>query len=228
MLNCPRMPNVLVCATVSLEDELARTLIGREELFGRLVAASAEEARELFESGAPSLVLVDRDLPDAVALVRELARGIAPIIIICRTAAAAAGEPLLAAGAHAVVETPAGPDWDVVLGRLLAIPARSDARIPLDIQFEGESSGIETIAGTVVDLSVSGILVESDASLAVGAILDLCLHLFDAEEPITGCGQVVRVESPGRFGIRFFGLEGDGDVRIRRFVEGEVVMDEGE
>src|SRR5262249_38553450 len=158
-------------------------------------------------------------------LVRELAGGISPLVVVCRTPAQPA-EALLAAGAHASVEMPAGPAWDVVLGRLLAIPARAATRIPLDIPFEGGASGIESLAGTVVDLSVGGILVESDAPLVVGAILDLSLHLGDEEHPITGCGQVVREESAGRFGIRFFGLEGDGAERVRRFVEGEEVVEE--
>ena len=221
------MPSVLVCALAPLEDELAATVIGRAEVFAHLQAASVAEALDLVAQDEPALVLVERELPQAIELVERLASGTSPIVVVSHGPAGFAAAPLLAAGAHAVVETPAGPHWDEVIGRLLAIPARIATRIPLQVQFEGESAAIETIRGTVVDLSVSGILAESEAPLAVGAILDVSLQLEAGALEVTGCAQVVRVDSVGRFGIRFFGLEGDGAERIRGFVEGDEVVDEG-
>jgi hypothetical protein len=116
---------------------------------------------------------------------------------------------------------PAGPDWDDRLEELLHVPPRRPARLAARVQFEasgGES--IQTVAGTVLNISEHGMLVETDVPLPVGVDVDFKIHLRDGSgaAPVAGCGQLVRQETDRRAGIRFYGLEADGMERIRRFV----------
>src|SRR5947199_248793 len=81
-------------------------------------------------------------------------------------------------------------------------------RLATLMQFEGSSGlGVETVAGTILNLSEHGMLVETDVPMPLGADLDFKIHLRDAPLPVIGCGQIVRQETPQRNGVRFYGLE---------------------
>ena len=110
---------------------------------------------------------------------------------------------------------------DERLSPLLYVPTRRTSRLAALVQFEASGGvGIETVAGTVLNLSENGMLVETDIPLPMGTDVDFKIHLRDQPAPITGCGQIVRQETARRCGIKFYGLEADGPQRVRRFVKG--------
>ncbi len=215
------MPTVLVCSGNDLEAELTQTLLRRSGV-ERQTARRAEDARVLAVAARPELVVVDRDLAGAEALVAGLrqdpATRPASIVIVARGDFQSSEIGLLEAGANAILRLPPSADWDERLDRLLAVPARRDERFP--VQFEVEAlgrSGPPTPA-MGLNLSLHGILIESSVPVAIGDELELVMRLPETAAPLTARGVVVRQAAPTRFGIRFLALEPQADAGIRAFV----------
>jgi len=79
-------------------------------------------------------------------------------------------------------------------------------------------NGSPAPAGTVVNLSAAGMLVELGFPLAPGTGLDFSFLLPGEDSPVAGWGQIVRRATPSRYGVRFDGLKDDAVERLRRFV----------
>lgn len=227
MLDCGceevALPVVLICAPDPLGDELHGTLLWREGM-ERHVANRFEDALTIAFAAHPHLIVVDRDLPQSIRLVENLRSDTATrdvsIVVVARGEFQTEELLFLEAGANAVLRLPAGPALDERLSQLMQVPARRMVRLRVRLQLEGRTAPlIETAWGTVASLSASGMLVESPAAPSVGADLDFSLWLPGSSRAVTGCGQVVRLAAPGQFGVRFYGLEGDGLERVRRFAE---------
>jgi hypothetical protein len=101
----------------------------------------------------------------------------------------------------------------------MQVAQRKSVRAPVSVEFEGASGGVEKILGRLVNLSVSGMLIECLAALDVGTDIDVSFQLPRAKTPVVGAGRIVRQAGRGRFGVEFHGLEGDGREQVQRFVE---------
>jgi hypothetical protein len=89
----------------------------------------------------------------------------------------------------------------------------------VQLQLEGRAvSRVETMWGTVVNISAAGMLVELGFPLAPGTDLDFSFRLPGEELPVAGWGQIVRRATPSQYGVRFDGLKDDAVQRLRRFV----------
>jgi hypothetical protein len=96
---------------------------------------------------------------------------------------------------------------------------RRPARVPVRLELEGQTvSRVETMWGTVVNLSAVGMLVELGFPLAPGTDLDFSFHLPGERALVAGRGQIVRRATPSRYGVRFDALKEDTVERLRRFV----------
>jgi DNA-binding response OmpR family regulator len=217
------MSVVLICSPVSLEDGLRSTCLWREGM-ERRHASRAEEARALVSSARPRLVLVDRDLPGSVDLVRALRHDASTrqlsIAVVVRGQFASTEVDLLEAGANAILRFPTGPDWDDRLVRLLHVPIRRDGRFPVRFAVHAYA-GVAGGSGQAValNLSVNGLLLECPFPLAMGDELSLDLELTDSRPNVAATGRVVRVARAGRFGVELHRIEGEAGQEIRRFVE---------
>lgn len=103
---------------------------------------------------------------------------------------------------------------------------RSRRELRLAVDLPATLGGRESRVGRAVDLSLSGCLVRSEASLDAGAVIDLHLELPDgvlrtkarvAEASIDGDSASA---SRPRYllGLEFFGLPAADEIRLRRFV----------
>ena len=204
-------------------EELQDTLLGRDDI-DRRSATRAPEAIAMMLMAKPDLVVVDARLADAEALIagirtNPVTRPVS-IVVVASGEFSAMEVAFIDAGANAILHLPVSPDWDERLSLLLFVPVRRVSRLAALVQFEAAGGlGIESVAGTVLNISEHGILVETDIPLPLGSDVDFKIHLRDAPAPLVGCGQIVRQETPRRSGIRFYGLEGDALARIRRFVK---------
>src|SRR5581483_3612094 len=215
-----------ICTASALPPELEETLLGREET-RRKIARNVEEALAAAAEERPNLMLVDSALENAEGLIGELRRNLPTRSVSIAVVTQGDFDPLvdvrfLEAGANTILRLPVTSDWDDRIAALLSVAPRRTARLAATLQFEGTSGdgGILTVAGTVLNLSEHGMLVETDIDLPIGTDLDFRIHLRDQPTPLVGCGQIVRQQSVRRNGIRFYGLEADGADRVRRFVEG--------
>lgn len=217
------MPAVLICSPVSLDDGLRSTCLWRDGTL-RHHARSADEARTLVRAARPRLVVVDRDLPGAVALVKGLRHDASmrqlSMAVVVRGQFAPVEVDLLEAGANVILRLPAAPEWDERLTRLLQVPARRHGRFSARFAVHAYA-GVAGGSGQAValNLSVNGVLLESAFPFAVGDELSLELELSEAGPTVMVAGRVVREAGAGRFGIDFGRLEGEAAQQIRRFVE---------
>lgn len=103
----------------------------------------------------------------------------------------------------------------------MASPVRRPTRVSVRLELEGRretESRVETMWGTVVNISANGMLVELGFPLAPGTELDFTFRLPGEEDPVVGWGQIVRRATPSRYGVRIDGLKDDAINRLRRFV----------
>jgi hypothetical protein len=212
---------VLICSGSDLEAELGRTMLLRRDV-ERQVAYRADEARVLAVAAHPDLVVVDRDLRDAEALIVALRQDLgtrnASIVVAARGDYVAIEVALLEAGANAVLRLPAGPEWDDRLDRLMRVPARREGRFPVQFGIEtlGHASPVTPAMG--LNLSLHGMLMESSVPVIVGDEIGLVMRLPQTKGPLAARGVVVREAGPTRFGIKFVELDPGADVSIRGFV----------
>jgi len=217
------MPSALICSTADIEAELGHTLLWRMGL-KRQQVKRADEARTVASSVKPDLVLVDRDLPGAEALVAgvraDAGTRAASIVVMARGDFETSEIELLEAGANAILRLPAGKDWDERLQRLIDVPTRRDARFSVFFNVEGSADDDGSpIVGTALNLSVSGMLLETPNAIHMGSELQLQFRLPDGDELVKGTGKVVRHGGARRFGVEFVELTPTGAEAIRHFVE---------
>ena len=216
------MAVALLCSQGPLDAELGHTLLWRDDV-ERVVASRLEEARMMAVAAHPDLVLVDRDLPWSERLVLGLredpsTRGVS-IAVLARGDLDPMEVALLEAGANAILRHPSGTDWDERLHALLNVPARQDARFA--VRFDVETlmgTGETAVHGAALNLSLSGLLLESPVPLRVGDDLALSLLIPEGGQPVAGPGRVVRQAGAGRYGVAFGPLPAPARQRIEALV----------
>jgi len=215
------MAAALICSQENLQPELGQTALWRADL-ERHVATGVDEARMMAVAVKPDIVLVDRDLPRVDQLIAALREDPATrqvsIAVVARGDLDPSEVALLGAGANAILRLPPGADWDERLVRLLHVSARREARLPVEVGVDMLGTGVgEWRPAQALNLSRSGILIETSAELGVGDELEL-EFLLEGEALLTH-GRVVRRGEPRLFGVQFGPLPEYAAVRIERFVE---------
>jgi DNA-binding response OmpR family regulator len=219
------MTLALICSQKDLEAELGQTLLWRAG-FDRYRTSGIEEARRLAGSNKPDIVVVDRDFPSAARLVASLRESLASrhvsIVVVAPGDFDALEVELLEAGANAIFRLPPGPDWDERLTRLIKVPTRRNARLPLSFKVDASVS-LEPgpLPATAVNISETGLLLETRMMpLQVGDELQLEIQLDGDEDQILRVeGRVVRQGVPGQFGVEFLSLDASLKTRIKAFVD---------
>ena len=217
------MINVVIVSAHNLQEQLRGTLLFRSNV-ARIRASGLEEVRRAAQAGKVDVVIVDAALPDAPALAAALRRE--PLTRGLSIAGLGQSEfgvfhvELLESGVNAVLPLPPGADWDDRLMRLFHVPSRKVARFPVSfaVGVVGQGHG-EPFVGRALDLSVHGLLLEASFPLEVGEDLRLTFELPEPLGPVRGTGTVVRLAHQERVGVELTSIEGDGRVRIKRFVE---------
>jgi CheY-like chemotaxis protein len=215
----------LLCSDTSLDGELAGTMLYRDNV-ERHQARTAEEAKAAARKGKPDIVLVDRDLPGAAALVKDLREGPETrrisVVALARGDFASSELTLLEAGVNAVLRLPPTGDWDDRLFRLMHIPVRREVRVPVSLQLDlGLGATGEAFRAQAVNISVTGMLIDSEHPLRVGDDLTFAFSLPNGAGEVQGNVTVVRhATAATHYGVELTHVKGDGRVKIKRWVEG--------
>jgi CheY-like chemotaxis protein len=217
------MPVALICTQAELEADLGHTLLWRAGM-ERHVATRLEDARMMALAARPDIVIVDRELPRCDQLVAALredpsTRGLS-IVVAARGDFDPAEVELLEAGANAILRLPAGPEWDERLPRLMDVPVRRDARFTVHFDVDAAVGVGDPAAALAINLSMSGMLLESPIPLSVGDEIRLSFQIPDSEARVQAAARVVRLAGPGQYGVEFRRVEGDATHHLRAFVTG--------
>ena len=216
------MIRAAVAAPSDLSRDLGDTVLFRSNV-ERVLVSGAEEIRRLADEGRLDVVIVDSALPGAAGLVAALRQD----PVTRSTAIVALGRwefgfehlGLLEAGANAILPLPPGHDWDDRLMRLVHVPVRRATRFPVDMAIEGGLKGGLTFTARALNLSVHGLLLECPQPLQVGEDLRFSFVMPGVSAVICGTGTVIRTAASDLFGVELTHVDGDGRVRIKRYVE---------
>lgn len=189
------------------------------------VASSAGEALETAESSRPDLVLFDDRVDDMapadfVTALRSLDGPPIPVIGFVDRGDAATAKSLSKAGASATVERPAEEiALNARMCELLGISLRRHLRTFVKIKVDATYGGATHFA-TISNISLGGVLVDSEKPIAMGEIIKLSFFLPGDDVPITVIGKVVRQANPDRhsYGCEFLDLSDQQLQRIHEFV----------
>jgi CheY-like chemotaxis protein len=213
-----------VAAPSDLAEELGGTVLFRSNV-ERVLVSGVDEIRRLADEGQLDVVVVDSALPGASGLVAALRQDPVTrptaIVALGRSEFGFDHLDLLEAGANAILPLPPGHDWDDRLMRLIHVPVRRATRFPVDMALEGGLQGGLSFAGRALNLSVHGLLLECREPLQVGEDLRFSFEMPGEQEGVQGTGTVVRASPPHRFGVELTHVDGDGRVRIKRYVESD-------
>jgi len=211
---------VIVCLDDPIADGVDTTLLWRSGIDVRHLRSLADAQSAVLTDGA-SLVIIDRDDAQAETFVRRLraderTRAVS-IVVAARGDLRPQELQLLDAGANAVLRLPAGPEWDARLSRLANVPGRRAVRLPVRLQIQGRTLlDLDSVTGTILNLSATGILVECDRTLELCSEVGFSFFIPGAPIPILGRGRVVRDAGGGHFGIEFAGLSPEAAAQIAR------------
>jgi CheY-like chemotaxis protein len=212
----------VVVSASDLAAELGGTVLFRHNV-ERLRASGVEDVRRAAAAGRLDVVVVDSALARAPAIVAALRQdpSTRPIAIVAlgRSEFGFDHLDLLEAGANAILPLPPGHDWDDRLMRLIHVPLRRATRFPVDVALEGGLRNGTAFTGRALNLSVHGILLESQQPLHVGEDLSFSFDMPGVPGGVRGTGTVVRAAAARLFGVELTHVEGDGRVRIKRYVE---------
>ena len=217
------MTRALLVSASDLAAELGGTVLFRSSV-ERLRAGGVADVRRAAETARLDVVVVDSAMPAPASIVAALRQDLltrhCAIVVLGRTEFGSDHLAMLEAGANAILPLPAGHDWDDRLVRLMHVPVRKSTRFPVDLALEGGLRRGVGFSGRALDLSVHGLLLECRHPLDVGEDLRLAFALPGGEGGVRGTGTVVRLAPGARFGVELTHVEGDGRVRIKRYVEG--------
>jgi CheY-like chemotaxis protein len=212
---------VLVSA-VDLSRDLRATVLFRENV-ERLSATAANDVKHHAAQGRVDVIVVDSAISGAAGLVAALRHDPltrpTAIVALGRSEFGLGQLDMLQAGANAILPLPPGADWDDRLMRLVHVPNRKHTRLPVDFAIEGGLRGGLRFRGGVMNLSVHGLLLECTDEIQIGDDLRLEFELPGGHGQVRGTGTVVREAQPRSFGVELTHIEGDGRVRIKRYVE---------
>jgi PilZ domain-containing protein len=216
------MTAVLICSHAEdLEADLGDTLLWRQDV-ERHVVTKMEEARMLAVAARPRVVVIDRDLPWAARILSALredpsTRGLS-LVVMARGDFDPAEVELLESGANAILRLPAGPEWNDRLDRLMDVPIRKEARFPVSFDVEASSNGGGSANALALNLSASGMLIETATPLAVRDEVRLEFRLPHASAPMSVAGQVVRLAPPSQFGVEFRRISPEATRQIQGYL----------
>jgi serine/threonine-protein kinase len=212
---------VLIVSAADLTPVLGDTILWSKDV-ERVFASSPSAALDVARAFAPSLVVLDGgDAPPTLGLIRRLREHPgtrrSSIVVVSASPAPALEEEALQAGANLALGAPVdSTEWDTRFARLLAVPQRLRTRFPVRLQPMGPG-GAGPRAGEALDISVSGMLVQTDTRLEPGAGLELRFTLPGGGPELRATASVVRTSpgTPARMGLAFRRLEGDAAERIQ-------------
>ena len=219
------MPRVLIVASPATVSELERTVLWRSNI--ERVFAVGHDPLESIRGTLPKMVLLG-DEPGAGTeeLLHEIRRHPdtrrVSVAVMAQKPDLAREDALRKAGANVVFAGEVVPClWDGWLEQLLNVPPRRDARLP--VRFEvwcHSAAGGEAVEGMSVNLSLKGMLLETEHPAEIGSRLDLRFRLPGDTHELRTVGQVVREEpnQPTRLGVSFLILRDTARDKIRDFV----------
>ncbi|MBI3397971.1 MAG: response regulator [Deltaproteobacteria bacterium] len=206
------MKKLLLVDDVKLFLELEKTLLTRSNLH-LFTAISGQEAINIHRKEKVDLILCDLYMPgmdgDEVCRRIRSEEGLKKVSIIMVTTSARDIDMCMAAGANDYLLKPINPtELLKKVGKYVNVAMRRDVRILARIGVEGvKGVGSESFLGNTVNLSVSGVLIETRHAFTIGENVSCSFFLPGNSTPITATGEVVRQANGNQPGMNYYGVK---------------------
>lgn len=197
-------------------------------------AHSFDEAERAMRKGEIEVVTMNLDFPgvDALAYCQHLKRQeqtkLTPVVLTSVQGDSRTKAKAIQAGADLFVVQPVPRQVFVEqLKQLLSKGARNTQRVELKsfARVAAAGSPDRAFECPIGDLSRSGILLETDRSVAVGTLVTVSFELPDSSQPVIATGEVVRILKKAAndggahgLGVRFQSFESDGERILSSFI----------
>ena len=216
------MAVVLICSTRSLDRELQGTVLFRSGVDRELVRSAAEVQSRL-NSGRISLLCIHRQVTGIENLIRTLRKSPTlkriSIVVFSEDDFDPSEVEVLEAGANAILRLPPGDDFDDRVGKLMEVPSRRDVRIPVRLQVAATSGFGATVPVLALNLSSTGILVESNHPLNMGDEVSVAFRFEESGEIFSATAHITRTAGPNRYGATFETIA-RGETALKTFLAG--------
>ncbi len=200
------MAVVLICSPRPLSGDLKDTVLFRAGL-DRAEVSTAAEVQSRLTAGKPALIAIHRNTTGVETMIRTLRRSPAhksvSIVILSEDDFDPSEVELLEAGANAILRLPPGDDFNERVGRLLEVPSRRTVRLPIRLQVVATSGFGATVPALGLNLSRSGLLVESSHILQMGDEVNIAFRFEESGEIFSANAHITRTAGPNRYGARF-------------------------
>lgn len=218
------MATIVYCSSRPAAAELGGTILFRDgvtrEEFPTIAAAQDRLMR-----GGVALIILDKNLSGIDTFLRNLRKS--PVLKKVSAAVYSRDEfdpdeiEFLTAGANTILRCPPIEEFDRKVSNLVKVQARKETRIPVQLRIEAIAGFGSTIPVVALNVSLSGMLVESSYDIGVGDEIQVACQLTDTSpHPFRALGKVMRRTPRGHYGVRFVEIqEGEGD--LRRLLEGD-------
>ena len=220
------MKKILIVESNRPIEGLSSSLFRRRECVLE-VASSGAEALALAEKSRPDLVVYDGLIQDFTPeeFVQALHTGGASdeprVIVMLEEGEERREGPILRAGASAVLFRPIGEvDLNAKVCEVLGISLRRHLRTFVKMKVD-TTVGASAAFATISNISLGGVLIESERPMRKGDIVKLSFFLPGDDDPIQAIARVVRVVPSGEskaYGCQFLDLPESSKERIHEFV----------
>ena len=150
------------------------------------------------------------------------------ILVLAEHRTADAARSLIGSGVNRVMLLDDPPEIiDRQVAELLLIAPRTDVRLSTRLR-TSVVDGTEEVLGEIVNMSSSGLLVQTDMLFEIGERVVVSIYPGDRDDPVVAKGEVTRQALSERggvdgVGIRFLSFAADGELRIGSVLEGAFV-----
>jgi len=150
------------------------------------------------------------------------------ILVLAEHRTADAARSLIGSGVNRVMLLDDPPEIiDRQVAELLLIAPRTDVRRSTRLR-TSVVDGTEEVLGEIVNMSSSGLLVQTDMLFEIGERVVVSIYPGDRDDPVVAKGEVTRQALSERggvdgVGIRFLSFAADGELRIGSVLEGAFV-----
>jgi len=206
-----------------------RELLDRSDI-KLFTASSGREALDLHKVEKMHLIVIDLNMTDIKGdifceMIRQddRLRNVS-ILIMCRDIKAEI-DRASACGANAFITVPIRvQDFFSKVGRLLNVHHRGSYRVLMKVSVQGKDK-IESFFCSSVNISISGLLIETNKVLNEGDIILCSFFLPGANNVVTGA-EIMRVVKsnggPDKYGIRFTEMDQKSRSALEAFVKSRI------
>ena len=220
------MKKILIVESNRPIEGLSGSLFRRRECILE-VASSGSEALGLAEKNRPDVVIYDGLVADfspeefVRALHSSQVTDDVRVVVMLHEGEEKREGPILRAGASAVLFQPTSEvDLNAKVCEVLGISLRRHLRTFVKMKVD-TTVGATTHFATISNISLGGVLIETDKAIRKGEIIKLSFFLPGDDDPIQAIARIVRALTSGEnkaYGCQFLDLSDSAKLRIHEFV----------